>query len=172
MTVICKDTEFFAWVRATAPVVMVAERTRLFGTWCPCHDSRDRDGRSAECSMRSRRMHEACNAVDEACKEWQQYRDMLNLESCMGFGSLIASTVALCSMMIAGARLKFKWLWRLPYLFANCCFPNVAEEILKQWEQTPMAQHHRVTKILMQVLESDIAVVAAGGHPTECPAHS
>ena len=159
---------FLPWVDKLAVVLKQAEELRLWGTWCPCHDMKFQ----GECPRRSRRLHEARARVEAFV------RDVLMTRS--GFDEAAARSAPgepdfdihvqmadACGVLVSEVKMRFAWLSKLPYLFANITDQQTAELALAEFEATP--NQHRVTKRIMHVLRADIICVAEGGGGIGCP---
>jgi hypothetical protein len=63
---------------------------------------------------------------------------------------------------VQDARERFKWVFEVPYLFANVLTRAGAAEILQQWTSIGRELHHHVTCRLMDRFQDAIELVAAG----------
>ena len=82
------------------------------------------------CDFRSRRLHEARREVNSCITDLGEYAYWLTLEQCGGHVTVFAEVKQFCSACIAEIRLRFQYLYTVPFLFANVCDKGVAVEIV------------------------------------------
>lgn len=161
VTLLSTDLEFLAWCEQLHQAVQLAEVARKWGTGCCCHAMCD----ATACDMKSRRLHEAPERFDSFCEDLARHRDSLSLLSCRGFATVERVVFAFCNSLLAGARLKFAWLRKAPYTFANMSNKIVTQSILQETQGVPPERSHRVTRATLEELGEDLQAVATGGAP-------
>ena len=162
---VCEDQAYFAWVTAMDKWIHVSEKMRLWGNKCSCH------GPNEDCPLKGRRLHEARAKIDDFCEQMHVMRSIATTDMFCHDPVAHASFLSAIALLISTVRLRFAWLFDVPYLFSEAVTMDGAGRVLTALHRLRHEQVDPVISHWQQWHQAGVEMVAAGGAPNAALAH-
>ena len=114
---ICAWKEIWAFLSAFFPLLETLEGARRWGLVCPCCAElrAERPRVRLKCPWNSRRLGEARVFMKSIMDQLKDIGRSLTRDMCDGVDWVFSQTKAAALVIVAEIRLKFKWLWYVPW---------------------------------------------------------
>ena len=165
-----RDAKWESTLRCVRPSDAWVVKLQKWVTGCECHRSELEQGKHVDCWQNGRLLH---LAYDHAMKYLQDSVAEAGTWTRAFFGGhqdLLEEAVGLYRRTLATAKAKIGFMDVVPWLLAGLDHDGVRARVLQQWESTPPAQHHAITRLyLMRGTDLRRAIDdMAGGNMASC----
>jgi len=140
------SAQFWRRLRVIHRITTWNERSRTWGSGCACHEAELLEKKKVECSQKGRRLREAPAYLERTVEANRQKVRQFDLgRDFEEDQELLLQSTHACNYHSAMTLEKFRWLWRIPWLFARCCEPHITQECLRQYDELSEDKHHPVS---------------------------
>ena len=160
--------EFWKWISAFNKFTKKAEKFRLWGNGCTCHNAEFLLRMKVTCNKLSRRLHEAFDFVTSFLSDLVVWVNGLTLADCEGDRMIFKELTFVVRRFIPECRLKYSFTGEAPYILSNVCTPRFAKMFVDQCMDTDRVdQHPNTLRVAEQYIEAITEIV--GGNTSNIP---
>ena len=134
-------------LRCVGPFAAWVVKLQKWWTGCECHRSELEQGKHVVCWQKGRLLHLPYDHATKCLQDGVAETGTWTRASFGGHQDLLEEAVGLYRRTLSTAKAKFGFMDVVPWLFARLDHYGVRARVFQQWESTPLAQHHAITRL-------------------------